>query len=30
MAITLQLGFADYEQIYVKKKTGRQIFLEQM
>ncbi len=30
MAIPLQLGFADYEQTYAKKKTRRQIFLEQM
>ena len=30
MSISLQLGFADYEQTYAKKKTRRQIFLEQM
>ena len=30
MAIPLQLGFADYEQTFAKKKTRRQIFLEQM
>ena len=30
MAILLQLGFADYEQTYAKRKTRRQIFLEQM
>ncbi len=30
MAIPLQLGFVDYEQTYAKKKTRRQIFLEQM
>ena len=30
MVISLQLGFADYEQSYAKKKTLRQIFLEQM
>jgi IS5 family transposase len=30
MVIPLQLGFADYEQTYTKKKTRRQIFLEQM
>ena len=30
MAISLQFGFADYEQTYAKKKTRRQIFLEQM
>jgi IS5 family transposase len=30
MAIPLQLGFTDYEQTYAKKKTRRQIFLEEM
>jgi len=30
MAMSLQFGFADYEQTYAKKKTRRQIFLEQM
>jgi len=30
MAIPLQLGFADYEQTFAKKKTRRHIFLEQM
>lgn len=30
MAIPLQLGFADYEYTYAKKKTRWQIFLEQM
>jgi IS5 family transposase len=30
MAIPLQWGFADYEQTFAKKKTRRQIFLEQM
>jgi hypothetical protein len=27
---SLQLGFSDYEQVYAKKKTRRQIFLEEM
>jgi hypothetical protein len=27
---SLQLGFSDYEQFYAKKKTRRQIFLEEM
>jgi len=26
----LQLGFSDYEQVYAKKKTRRQIFLDEM
>ena len=30
MAVPLQLGFTDYEQIYAKKKTRRQRFLEEM
>jgi hypothetical protein len=30
MAIPLELGFADYEQTFAKKKMRRQIFLEQM
>jgi IS5 family transposase len=30
MAPPLQLGFTDYEQTYAKKKTRRQIFLEEM
>ena len=30
MVIPLQLGFADYEQTYAKKKTRRQIFLDEM
>jgi hypothetical protein len=27
---SLQLGFSDYEQVYAKKKTRRQIFLDEM
>jgi len=27
---SLQLGFSDYEQVYAKKKTRRQIFLEEI
>ena len=30
MSGALQLGFSDYEQVYAKKKTRRQIFLEEM
>jgi len=30
MTISLQLGFTDYEQTYAKKKTRRQIFLNEM
>ena len=30
MAVSLQLGFTDYEQIYAKKKTRRQRFLDDM
>ena len=30
MTISLQLGFTDYEQTYAKKKTRRQIFLDEM
>lgn len=30
MVIPLQLGFTDYEQTYAKRKTHRQIFLEEM
>ena len=30
MVIPLQLGFADYDQTFAKKKTRRQIFLEQI
>ncbi len=30
MAAPLQLGFTDYEQTYAKKKTRRQLFLEEM
>jgi len=30
MADPLQLGFTDYEQIYAKKRTRRQRFLEEM
>ena len=30
MATPRQLGFTDYEQTYAKKKTRRQIFLEEM
>ena len=30
MVITTQLGFADYEQTYAKKKTRLQVFPEQM
>ena len=30
MAVSLQLGFTDYEQIYAKKTTRRQRFLEEM
>ena len=30
MSGSLQLGFSDYEQFYAKKKTRRQIFLDEM
>ncbi len=30
MSGALQLGFSDYEQVYAKKKTRRQIFLDEM
>ena len=30
MAVPLQLGFRGYEQIYAKKKTRRQRFLDEM
>ena len=30
MSGSLQLGFSDYEQVYAKKKTRRQIFLDEM
>jgi len=30
MADPLQLGFTDYEQIYAKKRTRRQRFLDEM
>ena len=30
MSGSLQLGFCDYEQVYAKKKTRRQVFLDEM
>lgn len=30
MSIPLQLGFVDYEQAFTKRKTRRQIFLDEM
>lgn len=30
MSGSLQLGFSDYDQAYVKTKTRRQVFLEEM
>ena len=30
MSVSLQLGFSDGEQVYAKKKTWRQIFLDEM